>query len=178
MSYPGSVMNRRGFLALPLLPLARPPARKEWTVEIGPPEEYITRDESDIRFYLGDQWPSEVRARRLAQGRPCLVSNRLPAIVRSLMAANPQANERRVVLEVVRQWRDAQLVVNYCLSDLVEMYQASFRKGYPPGFDHERAAALRCLMSAAAPACGKRILSLSPIPGTLDSGIRFKPRLS
>jgi hypothetical protein len=41
--------------------------------------------EEDIRFaQLGEQWPKDVAATRMAEGRPCLTINRLPAFIRQV----------------------------------------------------------------------------------------------
>ncbi len=42
--------------------------------------------EEDIRFArLGDQWPDDVKKQRIAEGRPCLTINKLPAFIRRVV---------------------------------------------------------------------------------------------
>ena len=38
----------------------------------------------DLKFYAGDQWPSDIRAQRNAEKRPCLTINRLPTFVKQV----------------------------------------------------------------------------------------------
>jgi len=45
---------------------------------------YYTEMIEDLEFLNGDQWPSSVKADRLADGRPCLQINKLPAFVDQL----------------------------------------------------------------------------------------------
>src|ERR1700761_5246221 len=40
----------------------------------------------DLRFAkLGEQWPDQVRAQRVRDGRPCLTINRQPAFIRQVV---------------------------------------------------------------------------------------------
>lgn len=46
----------------------------------------------DLRFSAGDQWPSEMKAERAQDGRPCLVINRVPQFIRQI--TNQQRQSR------------------------------------------------------------------------------------
>lgn len=46
----------------------------------------------DIRFMVGDQWPSDIKAQRHSEQRPCLTINRIPQFVRQI--TNDQRQNR------------------------------------------------------------------------------------
>lgn len=83
------------------------------------------RDEA-LRFCAGDQWPADVKARRLAMGRPCLVVNMIPGIVERVMREGrlPASEGYRVIEETVREYRDIQMMVNYHVSAEAEAFRA------------------------------------------------------
>lgn len=76
---------------------------------------------SALKFLAGDQWPAEIAAKRLAQGRPCLVFNRLPALVVRFAGELHLARERdltleemkTLVVETVRLNKTNQMLYNY-----------------------------------------------------------------
>jgi hypothetical protein len=48
--------------------------------------------ENDTKFArLGEQWPEQIRKQREAEGRPALVSNKLPALIRSVVNESRQS---------------------------------------------------------------------------------------
>ena len=49
----------------------------------------------DDKFYAGDQWPAEVRARRNSEKRPCLTINKLPVLVKQV--TNDQRQNRPTI---------------------------------------------------------------------------------
>lgn len=49
----------------------------------------------DDKFYSGDQWPAEVRARRNSEKRPCLTMNKLPVLVKQV--TNDQRQNRPTI---------------------------------------------------------------------------------
>ena len=56
--------------------------------------EQKTRNDAldDLKFRCGDQWPSDITTNRGLDGRPCLVINRLPPIIRQV--TNEQRQQR------------------------------------------------------------------------------------
>lgn len=79
----------------------------------------------DLAFYQGNQWPAEVLAARAAMGRPCLVKNRLPELVRREMeqtaARLTDEEEMDLISRVVREHRDRQMFLNYVYSAKAEL---------------------------------------------------------
>jgi hypothetical protein len=53
---------------------------RAWEADRGNREDAL----SDLKFLAGDQWPSDIRAAREAQGRPIITVNRLPQFVRQV----------------------------------------------------------------------------------------------
>ena len=55
-------------------------------------DEYDDRTEAldDFYFYQGDQWPSELRAERESNGRPCLTVNRIRQFVKQVVGDQRQ----------------------------------------------------------------------------------------
>jgi hypothetical protein len=49
----------------------------------------------DDKFYAGDQWPADVRARRNSEKRPCLTINKLPVLVKQI--TNDQRQNRPTI---------------------------------------------------------------------------------
>jgi hypothetical protein len=49
----------------------------------------------DDKFYSGDQWPADVRARRNSEKRPCLTMNKLPVLVKQV--TNDQRQNRPTI---------------------------------------------------------------------------------
>lgn len=49
----------------------------------------------DDKFYAGDQWPADVRARRNSEKRPCLTINKLPVLVKQV--TNDQRQNRPTI---------------------------------------------------------------------------------
>jgi hypothetical protein len=81
------------------------------------------------RFYAGEQWHREIELQRMKDARPCLVINKLPAIVLQV-SVNTRKSERRelsasemdqVIAVVVRQNRDAQIIYNIARSAEAEV---------------------------------------------------------
>jgi len=62
-------------------------------------EEY-TRGEGDLDFALGEQWPHDIKAKRQAEGRPCLTENRvltfINLVVNQIRQARPTINTKPV----------------------------------------------------------------------------------
>lgn len=79
-------------------------------------------------FYAGEQWPGPVFHARLAQGRMCLVVNRLSVLVAAALDANrrerlPDLEARemaRLQAIVTRQYRDLQQLYNYLVTAVCE----------------------------------------------------------
>ncbi|MGH9666216.1 MAG: hypothetical protein ACRD9L_17455 [Bryobacteraceae bacterium] len=76
-----------------------------------------------LDFYLGNQWPEDVKASRVIAGRPCLVFNFLPQIVESMVMGQQLSDYDRinVIRRVVRAAKDAQMLHNYAMSALMEL---------------------------------------------------------
>jgi hypothetical protein len=95
--------------------------------------ELLEERRRDLAFYFGDQWPAEAKAARLAQGRPCLVFNRIPGIVHAITAKRQgegrgltMAQTEDLMVEVVRKTRDSQIMLNYLRSTQVELVNSRF----------------------------------------------------
>lgn len=53
------------------------------------------RGQEDLRMRAGDQWDADMKARRIADGRPCLTVNRMPQFVRQV--TNDQRQNRPAI---------------------------------------------------------------------------------
>lgn len=78
-----------------------------------------------LKFYNGEQWDADVMARRMADRRPTLTVNWLPAIVSRILTTQPEMaqNEqfvRAVCVAVTRRNMDAQKIYNYAVSSAAE----------------------------------------------------------
>ena len=59
-------------------------------------ESELRRDAlDDLKFRVGEQWPSEIQTSRTRDGRPCLTMNRIPAFLRQV--TNEQRQQRPAV---------------------------------------------------------------------------------
>jgi hypothetical protein len=73
-------------------------ARRRWQTINNSEAEYRQHQEEDLRFFASDQWPADIKAQRLRDGRPCLSINRLPGFVRQV---TNEIREGRPGIEVI-----------------------------------------------------------------------------
>ncbi len=89
-----------------------------------------------LKFYSGDQWDANVQVSRFESGRPCVVVNQLPAIVKRVMSKvvvfPDAACERSVILAITWLNQDAQRVYNYGICSLIELLSATIQIAVNP----------------------------------------------
>jgi hypothetical protein len=122
-------MDRRSFFATLVGAAVISKARIERPAPLQP----LTPPASDgeraaaLRFFNGEQWDPQTRAQREQQGRPCLVFNRLPLIVRGIAGdrvLTPREYED-LIIRVVQIMHDSQVVLNYRKSAECEWWRPS-----------------------------------------------------
>lgn len=59
-------------------------ARDRWSAINQHESDIRTKEQDDLAFFASDQWPTEIKAQRTAEKRPCLTINRLPGFVRQI----------------------------------------------------------------------------------------------
>ena len=73
-------------------------ARRRWETINSAEAEYRQHQEEELRFFASDQWPADIKAQRIRDGRPCLTINRLPGFVRQVTS---EIREGRPGIEVI-----------------------------------------------------------------------------
>lgn len=63
---------------------------------------------ADLEFLEGDQWPSDLKADRIADGRPCLVINKLPAFTNQVIG-DIRRNEPSIKIKPVDSKADPEV---------------------------------------------------------------------
>ena len=123
-----SKINRRSlfglFAGLPLV-AASLPAKPSYKPRYSDQE----RAEA-LAFFNGDQWPADIRAKRLINKRPCIVQNLLPD---RLCREHPEFTPGRIstdryigdkladaIVDIVRRDRDVNRLHNLCVSNKAE----------------------------------------------------------
>jgi hypothetical protein len=96
-------------------------AEKNWPTMT--PEETLAAD----KFFSGEQWDEQLRDRRMDEGRPCLVINRLPGLAACAIQASNDAGQPITELDkailrivLVRRNGDAQRFYNFMASAIAE----------------------------------------------------------
>lgn len=86
---------------------------------------YLADWRRDAEFVRGDQWPADVRAERLAAGRPTLTINHIPSLAsQGAHAVAKTDTDRAFVYERIasdRGLHDLQRLYNYQLSSCAEL---------------------------------------------------------
>lgn len=77
----------------------------------------------DIKFsMLGEQWPDEVKAKREAEGRPCLTINRLPSFMKQV---TNDARQNKPAIKTIPVDDDASEETSEILNGLIRNIEAS-----------------------------------------------------
>lgn len=73
-----------------------------------------------MKFRGGDQWNPEFRKLREDRGRPCIVNNQVPWLMKRAAKVNASLSDGDLTLMVVRKVRDMQVMYNVAYSNHVE----------------------------------------------------------
>ena len=87
--------------------------------EFGSQRPHPAEIEEARKFFDGQQWDEQVQAERLTHKRPCLILNRMPELVGTIICNSgpcvlSDEDMDAVVVAVVRRNRDAQLATTTC----------------------------------------------------------------
>ncbi len=111
---------------------------------------FTAQEENEaLFFYDGDQWLDHVKHERLRHGRPCLVVNRIPALVAAAISKDPEFSLKpgrcysghqeeqltRLKVITVRRNMDAQRVYNYMVSCAAELAALEVERARHPQYD-------------------------------------------